>query len=707
MAEPLLVAFLWHMHQPYYRDLVTGECSMPWVRLHATKDYLDMVKRLEPFPSLHQTVNVVPSLVDQLQEYLPPANRTDRFLDLSLKAAGDLSLDEQRFVLRWFFLANFERMIQPSPRYHDLLAKRGLEVREDEWPAVQRRFSPQDYRDLQVWFNLAWMDPWLRRQDPALAQLEAKGSHFTEEEKAIVLTHQLTVISRIIPEYRAAVARGQLELSSSPYYHPIVPLLCDSRSARVALPQLSLPETAFRHADDARWQLHDGLRRHQEVFGARPEGLWPPEGSVSEELVSLALEAGVRWMATDEELLWRTVKMSPTPSALYRPHLIRRAGGTLAVIFRDRQLSDLVGFVYSRWDPKIAAADFIKRLEGIHRQCQGLGHPGMVSIILDGENAWESYPDDGHPFLATLYQALAGHPDLRCLTVSECLTRIPWQSTPSLPPLFSGSWIDANFATWIGHPEKNVAWKHLASARETFDSLPKDRPEFQQAWRSLGAAEGSDWMWWFGDTHYSAQADEFDRLFRTHLANSYRLAHRDVPEALAHPIRQVLPPYQKPTGLIQPVIDGLETSYYEWLYAGKLDLRRQDTALHRSDQYLHWFFWGLGREHLYLRLDGQFGLLNASRPWRLVITMAPRMVVWVCQDAAGTLQAEEPGVSCALKRVLELAVPHDLLDLEPGAPLRLSLSLLHDEQVLERIPAQGGVIPLEVAWDVDTNAWPL
>jgi hypothetical protein len=331
----------------------------------------------------------------------------------------------------------------------------------------------------------------------------------------------------------------------------------------------------------------------------------------------------------------------------------------------------------------------------------------MASIILDGENAWESYPDDGHPFLATLYQALAGHPDLQCLTVSECLARIPWQGAPSLPPLFSGSWIDANFATWIGHPEKNVAWKHLANAREAFESLPKDRPELQQAWRSLGIAEGSDWMWWFGDTHYSAQADEFDRLFRTHLANSYRLAHLDVPEALAHSIRQVLPTYQKPTGLIRPVIDGFETSYYEWLYAGKLDLRRQDAALHRSGQYLHWFFYGLGREHLYLRLDGQFGLLNASRPWRLVITMAPGVVVRVTQDAAGSLHAEEPGVSCALKRVLELAVPHDLLGSKPDTPLRLSLSLLHDDQVLECIPAQGGVIPLEVAWDVDTNAWPL
>ena len=204
MSHPLYVAFVWHMHQPYYRDLVTGACSMPWVRLHATKDYLDMLKRLEAFPLIHQTFNVVPSLLDQLEEYLPPANHSDEFLELSRKPAAQLSEQDQRFLLRWFFLANPERMIKPHPRYHDLLAKRGLLVNEEDWPAVQKRFRLNDYLDLQVWFNLVWIDPWLRQQDARLAALEAKGGHFTEDEKRYVLDQHVALIAQVIPAYRQA-----------------------------------------------------------------------------------------------------------------------------------------------------------------------------------------------------------------------------------------------------------------------------------------------------------------------------------------------------------------------------------------------------------------------------------------------------------------------------------------------------------------------
>ena len=285
MAQPLYLAFVWHMHQPYYRDLVTGACSMPWVRLHATKDYLAMLKRLEPFPSIHQTFNIVPSLLDQLEEYLPPANRTDTFFELSQKSATQLSEQDQRLILQWFFMANLERMIKPYPRYHDLLAKRGPHVSEDDWPRVQKRFHAQDYLDLQVWFNLVWIDPWLRRQDPALAQLETKGAHFSEGEKRDVLERHRALIAQIIPAYRQAAARGQIEVTTSPYYHPIIPLLCDLRSSLAALPHLPLPQITFRHPEDAQWHLQQGLLRHQAAFGVRAAGVWPPEGSVSEDTV--------------------------------------------------------------------------------------------------------------------------------------------------------------------------------------------------------------------------------------------------------------------------------------------------------------------------------------------------------------------------------------------------------------------------------------
>ena len=705
------------MHQPYYRDLVSGDCSMPWVRLHATKDYLDMVKILEPFPSIHQTFNIVPSLLDQLEEYLPPANRSDAFLDCSRTPAARLSGQEQQFILRWFFLANIERMIKPYPRYHDLLAKRGLHVREEDWPAIQQRFSVQDYLDLQVWFNLAWIDPWLRRQDPRLAALEAKGGHFTEADKGYLLEQQLALIGRIIPAYRDAAARGAIELSASPFYHPIMPLLCDLREAHRALPQLALPRTEFRHPEDARWQLETGLRRHQETFGTRPNGVWPPEGSVSEAFVALACASKIRWIAADEEILWRTTQGAPSPSRLYRPHLLRRKEGELAIVFRDRELSDLIGFTYSQWEPQQAVADFLTRLGKIYQQTRSQG-PALVSIILDGENAWESYADDGHEFLASLYGALANDDRFRCVTVSEFLRQHPVAQTESLPALFSGSWIEGNFATWVGHPEKNAAWEHLSRAREALAALSREDAAYAKAWKSLGIAEGSDWMWWFGDTHFSAQAEEFDRLFRAHLANSYRLAHLEPPEELKIPIRKRgrASVSSEPTGLLHPTIDGRETSYYEWLYAGWIDLTHQYSAIQRTVQCLRSLRYGFDDTQLYLRVDLNRSGLPTIPSWSIDLALSHGVRIRIAPDAASVAahmtssSADAPpglpaALPSALGRVLELAVPLTHLELTPGEKVQLTLTLQQGREVLERYPAQGA-FPLSMsASDVEARMW--
>ena len=711
MSQPLYLAFIWHMHQPYYRDLVTRKCSMPWVRLHAIKDYLDMLKRLEAFPTIHQTFNVVPSLLDQLEEYLPPANRSDEFLDLSRKPAAELSDQEQRFVLQWFFLANHERMIKPFPRYHDLLAKRGLRVAEEDWPRVQRRFRTQDYLDLQVWFNLAWVDPWLRAQNSQLNALVQKGAHFTEEEKVSVLAAHYRLIAQVIPAYREAAARGQIELTCSPYYHPILPLLCDLRSAHVALPHLPLPEVTFRYPEDARWQLQEGLARHQAAFGTPPGGIWPPEGSVSEEAARLAMEANIRWLATDEEILWRTLKTARSPSALYRPHLLRRKQGELAIVFRDRELSDLIGFVYSQWDQKIAVDDFLKRLADIHQQFRSAGYPALVSIILDGENAWEFYANDGHDFLMGLYEALASDERFRCVTVSEFLKLHPLTHAESLPELFSGSWVDANFATWIGHPEKNAAWVHLARARQALVETDKHRSACPQAWKSFGAAEGSDWMWWFGDTHFSAQAEEFDRLFRTHLVNCYQLANLAVPDELRIPLRHpVIPSVYGPTGMIHPRIDGRETSYYEWLYAGQLDFRRQYAAIHRGAQCLSRFWYGFDRTHAYLRVDPDVAQLASYAPWTLELLFGHGVRVHVTQNPA-TLSAKvlEPiqvVLPCAFHRILELAIPLDVLELKPEEKPQVAITLMaQGGEVLERYPSQGRFELESFAPDLEAQVW--
>lgn len=715
MSHPLYLAFVWHQHQPYYRDLVSGACTMPWVRLHAAKDYLDMVKRLEPFPTLHQTFNLVPSLLDQLEEYLPPANQTDAFLALSEQPAHQLSAEDQRLLLQGFFFANLERMIKPIPRYHDLLAKRGLHVREEDWPAVCARFRPQDYLDLQVWFNLAWIDPSLRRADPALRALEAKGANFTEEEKQTVLRAHRALIGQVIGAHRQAAERGQIELTTSPYYHPILPLLCDLRAAHAALPELPLPAAVFRHPEDARWHLAHGLRRHAQVFGRPAAGVWPPEGSVSEETVALAIEAGIRWLATDEAILWRTLRSPRTPAALYRPHRLRRGAGELAMVFRDRELSDLIGFVYSRWDPTLAVQDFLGRLGNIHRISQEAGRPALVSIILDGENAWEFYPDDGDAFLTRLYQALAADDRFRCVTVSEFLEACPPDPAESLPELFSGSWIDANFATWVGHPEKNAAWTLLAHAREALAAAgSRNDPALARAWQSLGAAEGSDWMWWFGDTHFSAQAEEFDRLFRAHLANSYQLAGLPVPEAVRQPIRRrIISPLFEPTGPLQPVIDGRETSYYEWLYAGRFDFHRQQYgAIHRGAQCLRSLSYGTDARHCYLRVDLNVAAVTQLEEWGLEFALSHGVRIAVRPSnrrVQAHMTAPQPAVElpCAMDRILELAVPLPQLRLADREALELAVTLTARGEAVERYPSQGSVQLTVSPAQLEIQAWPV
>ena len=700
MSHPLYIAFIWHMHQPYYRDMVSGECTMPWVRLHGTKDYLDMVSLLADFPNLHQTFNLVPSLIDQLEEYGEPGRRSDHLLELSRKPAAELTDSEKRAILEQFFMANVEWMIKPHGRYDDLFAKRGTVVSEADWPGVLKRFKTQDYLDLQVWFNLVWVDPWLRQQEPTLAQLEAKGSRFTESEKQDLLDRQLGILARIIPAYREAQARGQVELTTSPYYHPILPLVCDLKTAHVALPHLVLPEATFRHPEDARWQLGRAIARHEQVFGRRPAGMWPPEGSVSEDVVRLAIEHGLRWIATDEEILWRTVKTARSPSVLYRPHLLRRKGGSAAIVFRDRELSDLIGFVYSQWRAPVAAQDFIKRLERIQQQVEQEPWPALVTIILDGENAWEFYPDDAHEFFRSLYGALANDLRFRLVTVSEFLDGFPLEQTPSLPPLFAGSWIDGNFATWIGHPEKNMAWTLLAKVREDLEAAGEPTADaaaaINEAWRSFHIAEGSDWEWWLGDTHSSAQDHEFDRLFRAHLGNVYRAVGREVPAILEIPIRsKVVQPVYEPTAPIHPTIDGVETTYYEWLYAGCIDLRKGYAAIQRSQQALRAFYYGYDETHWYVRIDADPARLVPSGRWALELELIEKPLSIRLRpgeggELAGLINGQPSDqLRCAFRRTIELAVPRALAGLDSAASYQLQLTLYEQDEATERYPTQG------------------
>lgn len=509
------------MHQPYYKNLLTGESPLPWVRLHGTKDYLDMVEMLDDFPAIHQTFNIVPSLIEQVEDYTN--NRVkDTFLELSYKKAETLTEDEKGFLMKNFFSINKERVISLFPRYYELYSKRQKSL----------NFNTQDYLDLQVLFNLAWIDPLFRQKYEALNNIVRKGRFFSEEEKCAVLDTQLLILKGIIPGYKKAADRGQVEFSVTPYYHPILPLLATTNSAKEANLRSRLPIEEFKYPQDAKEQVDSAVKFYQERFGIAPAGMWPSEESVSEKILPCIIESGINWIVTDEAILFRSLKKKKRDSdLLYQPHLLNRKEGSLNVIFRDRNLSDLIGFVYHNWKADNAVADFIGHLEDINKAFKG--KDTFVTIAMDGENAWEYFTNDGHNFLNTLYSRLSESKTIKTTTVSEYLKNNPPKS--KIKHLATGSWIYGNFDKWMNNPAKTKAWDWLLTARKEVEQA--NRQTGQQAnaliLKQMYILEGSDWFWWYGEDPDGS----FDRLFRMHLTNLYALINKEPPEYLKSPLK--------------------------------------------------------------------------------------------------------------------------------------------------------------------------
>ena len=526
---PLYLAFLWHMHQPYY--ILGGRASLPWVRLHAVKNYLHMAELLRDYPRIHATFNLVPCLLEQIIACLE-GSISDQHLDLSRK--GQWSPQEGRYLLANFFNLDEER-IRVYPRYYEL-----WRLRKEGQP-----FSEGDLRDLVAWFNLAWIDSRWLEKDEVLRSLVEKGRGFTATDIEAILAKQMEMMERIIPLYRELEEGGQVELTTSPYYHPILPLLVDSRSAREASPEHQVP--SFSHPEDAAEQIRRALEFHRLTFGQEPTGLWPPEGAIGQEVLPL-LAGKVRWVASDEEILAKSQGTAIErdeegrviePELLHQPYLLENAP-SLAIVFRDRYLSDRIGFVYENWPPKSAAEDLVARLHQIKESLPGDGRPHLVSIILDGENPWSNYEDNGAPFLRHLYSLLSQEEEIRTVTVSEYLCLHPSQE--KIGHLFTGSWIDHDLETWIGEPAQNRAWEYLTRTREALlswqrDYAPADIVTMGRAWQEIYAAEGSDWFWWYCGRNESPEEAILDKTFRGHLANVFTLMGVPIPDWLKEPIQ--------------------------------------------------------------------------------------------------------------------------------------------------------------------------
>ncbi|MDH4229361.1 MAG: glycoside hydrolase family 57 protein [Nitrospirota bacterium] len=723
---PLHLAVVWHMHQPHYKDLVTGRYVLPWTRLHGTKDYYDMVKVLEQYPRVRQTVNVVPSLAQQIIEYAE-GKAEDEYQNLTLKNPAELTVDDKVRLLTTFFYAAHDTMVRPHARYSDLLTKRGAGDDPHHLARVASYFTDQDFVDLQVWFNLAWCDPLFHRTDPVIRALLEKGRDYSAEDKhALVERHQV-IMGMILPEYRAAQERGQVELTTTPFYHPILPLLCDTEVAREAMPHHPLPGR-FVHPEDAAEQIRRAVAFHTDTFGRAPRGMWPSEGSVSEAILPLVAGAGIQWIATDQGILAESHTREPTTAGdHFRPYLLERDGGTrLSIVFRDQRLSDRIGFHYARMEPEAAAEDFITSLHRIRAGVDGNGRPPLVSVILDGENCWEYYSGDGHDFLNALYRRLSDDPDIVCTTVSDHLDGHP--ASDRLPRLFAGSWINRDFEIWIGRDEDNQAWEHLGAAREALAActnnpghgVPADK--LALAWEELYVAEGSDWCWWYGGQH-AGMLVAFDQLFRRHLMNIYELIGQPVPEALHVPIlRQVkeATPTRREAALITPTIDGRVESYFEWLAAGLLEQGGGGGAMHAGDRAIVAVHYGFDHDHLYLRLD--FGpdvrpewvrTLNftvgvlAPVEGRVTFRPGPEGCIATLQRPTGDGEWSDSPFEgcCAFAEVLEIAMPFAPMGWKPGDEVRLFVRVLEDGAELERWPGQGYLAVTLPDRDYEAHHW--
>jgi alpha-amylase/alpha-mannosidase (GH57 family) len=763
------IVVLWHQHQPFYKDLVSGQYRLPWVRMHALKDYYGMVKLLDEFPDVHQTFNLVPSLITQIQDYAY-GNARDPFFEVAAKPAGDLSLEERRFALMYLFQANEAQLIRRYPRYFELWDTYRASGCNAERAAQQWR--AQDFTDLQVLSQLCWFDEFFLDQPDVIALIK-KGRNYTLEDQRIAIAKEREIISAVIPAHAEAAKKtkerdASIEISTSPFYHPILPLLCDTHIGAISSPDLPLPHNRFTRPEDARDQLRRALDLHERVFGVRPRGVWPSEGSVSEQGIQIASELGVQWMATDEGVLGRTIGWNfmrdgsgilPLEGAqrIYRVYRYEGPHAQMHMVFRDHTLSDLIGFVYSGIEPKDAAEDFLARIRANAKQILAAGRDAVVPIILDGENAWEFYPRSGREFLRRVYDGIRRAPDMQALTVSEVIQREEdaasrvSRNVPAKPDkpvvvdhivgkltsLVPGSWINANFNVWIGAPEDNRAWDYLYDAREFYEQNSANATEKQRtlAFEELLISEGSDWNWWYGPEHHTANDRDFDELYRKHLSNVYQALGARPPDYLAQPIATAVaqPIFTPQTAYIHPDLAAGYARYFDWIGAAMYTAERRSGAMHGAQFLLDSIYAGINEENLYVRADFIDGLsdthldlvLNIDtllpgvrKPLRFEASVHDHIVTdWRLREVTGrngssrdtilaASNADHRGVQMRTRRNFECKIPLATLGATEGARLNLRVSVWRDRLPLDALPVEGSVdLIVAPEWELEANIY--
>ncbi len=602
----LSVAFYWHLHQPVYQ--LEDTFLMPYVRLHAVKDYLDMLLFLEKFPSLKLNFNIVPSLVDSILSYTDDGY-TDVQQDLTLSNIEELTDDEKAFILNNFFTANYETMILKSDRYTQLYKKR-FKTQE----ANLEEFSNQDYSDLMALFNLAWVDKTHKNRYPEYTYLFDKGENFSLEDRQNIIRLHLTIMGDIIPAYKRFLNEGRIEITTSPYYHPILPIIQDVKAVLKNVQTTEGLPSRFNMSNDAKKQIRSGLDRIEEVFGVRPKGFWPPELCLSNKTLDTLAQEGIEWTISDEAILSASINFPfirdfksnlEDPYHLLKVYEYKDKSAPIDIIFRDRSLANLINFEYANIESHIAAKDLYDKIKSI--QSKLLVSPDdthLLTIAIDGENCWERYDNDGNDFLETIYSDIENDSSIETVLISDYIKNDKHKK--ELKKIHAGSWINNSFQCWIGDREKNIAWNSIKQVRDDIFAYKKEHRDvpqtlFADAMNELYICQGSDWFWWYGEPNNSGQDYIFDYIFRERLKNIYKILGMDIPAYLEDPIITANDLAMRyPEGLLTQVIDGKLASDNRWAEAGSIII--PDGPVYQENKLFDKISFCNDTDNIYLRI---------------------------------------------------------------------------------------------------------
>ena len=709
--KKLSLAIYWHMHQPVYE--IEGTYLMPWARLHAVKDYLDMVLFLEKFPNLKLNFDVVPALMDTVLDYTQ--GKHDIHSELTISDVYNLSDEEKSFILNNFFSSKFETMIFRSENYKNLYQKRfSKDVCNPE------EFSPQELSDLMALFNLVWIDSIHYSRYPRLQELWNKQYNYSLDDRIEIINIHRQIMEEIIPTYKKYIAEGRIEMTTSAYYHSILPILVDLKSStKSTLTTEGLP-SSWGMLEDAKAQIKKALDRVEEIMGTRPKGFWPPELCLGPKTLNILAKEGIEWTISDEGILADSINFDfirdfkgnlNDPYHLLKVYEYNTKTQPINVIFRDRSIANLINFEYAGIDSRMAANDLYDKIKVIQNKL--LVSPDdkhLLTIALDGENCWENYQNDGNEFLTYIYAMIENDETLETVLITDYIRNDNYKK--NLNKIHSGSWIDKTFQYWIGESTKNKAWNYLKETRDAFEIFAKenkDNPNINTAYRELMIAEGSDWFWWYGEPNNSGQDFVFDYMYRERLKNVYTSLGLEPPEHLNQSlITKVEMPFKHPTRKITPRLDGLFESYDDWYHSGNISML--DGPVFRENKNVEKIHFGCDENNVYFRLhvnknnsdssfidrinqfyiyirnastignrayirlisktDNPYPILREKFEHELTLTLVkdtlyPPRFTSCLHPNMWTLSNPE-GINITYKDVIDIAIPFDLLGVETG-----------------------------------------